>query len=256
MCLQKVTAIEKIPNSSIRSELKDDFMRFRTVNLIFILFTLMSCTQFPYRTYTEEMEEEDYSFFNPREDFPVVSGDNGRDWISEGDRIRRTPASDVFMAEEKSKRALRSELRELEYMQSDDDMDFYNAHKDKFGSASEKIFFLNLPVEERRDYLVDRGFLAPLPSKQRKSMSAQSEKVSVSNHDSSSSFSGFNDPFIVRSNDVTLGMNKSDVLESMGRPLQVEIAGNPRNENERWLYELNGASKYIYFEAGEVQGWE
>ena len=88
-------------------------------------------------------------------------------------------------------------------------------------------------------------------------MSSHPEKVSVSGHDlSSSSFSDFNDPFIIRSNDVSLGMNKNDVLESMGRPLQVEIAGNPRNENERWLYDLNGASKYIYFEAGEVQGWE
>jgi hypothetical protein len=202
------------------------------------------------------MEEEDYTFFNPREDFPVVSGDNGRDWISEGDRIRRTPASDVFMAEEKSIRALRSELRELEYRQSDDDLDLYNAHKDKFGSASEKIFFLNLPIKERRDYLVDRGFLTSQTPKTRKSLPSPSDKVLVSGIDSSFSSSVLNDPFIVRSQDVTLGMNKSDVLESMGRPLQVEIAGNPRNENERWLYDLNGASKYIYFEAGEVQGWE
>ena len=42
----------------------------------------------------------------------------------------------------------------------------------------------------------------------------------------------------------------------MGKPMRVEIAGNPRYENERWLYRMNGASKYIYFESGQVQGWE
>jgi hypothetical protein len=51
-------------------------------------------------------------------------------------------------------------------------------------------------------------------------------------------------------------MSKTQVLQSWGEPARVDIAGNPSNENERWLYSMNGASKYIYFEAGEVQGWE
>jgi hypothetical protein len=62
--------------------------------------------------------------------------------------------------------------------------------------------------------------------------------------------------FRARNDEVAIGMRKPDVLDSLGKPLRVEIAGNPRHENERWLYRLNGAPKYIYFEAGEVQGWE
>ncbi len=231
-------------------------MKIRTGIVFIFLLASFGCTQIPYRTYTDEMELEDYSFFNPRQDFPVVGGDNGRDWITEGERMQRTPAADVYMAEEKSSRALRSELRELEYMQSDADLDLYNAHKEKFRSASEKIYFLNLPVEERRDYLVDRGFLPLQTPKERRLPPQSSHMVLANSSESVKSYGDFSDPFVVRSNDVTLGMRKNDVLESMGSPLQVEIAGNPRNENERWLYELNGASKYIYFEAGEVQGWE
>ena len=202
------------------------------------------------------MENEDYSFFNPREDFPVVGGDNGRDWISEGQRIQRTPAADVIMAEERSARALKSELRELESLQSDEDLEFYDKHKDKFSSASEKIYFLNLPPDERKDYLVDRGFLLPYPAKHRSHILNKVAQVSPVDTVDNDYPSEYSDPFVLRRNDVMLGMNKGDVLESIGKPVRVEIAGNPRNENERWLYEMNGASRYIYFESGEVHGWE
>ena len=202
------------------------------------------------------MENEDYSFFNPREDFPVVGGDNGRDWISESQRIQRTPAADVIMAEERSARALKSELRELESLQSDEDLEFYDKHKDRFSSASEKIYFLNLPPEERKDYLVDRGFLSSQSAKYRSHILNQGAKVSTLYSGDNDYSAEYSDPFVLRRNDVMLGMNKGDVLESIGKPVRVEIAGNPRNENERWLYETNGASRYIYFESGEVHGWE
>ncbi len=51
-------------------------------------------------------------------------------------------------------------------------------------------------------------------------------------------------------------MSKNDIVASLGKPARVEIAGNPSYENERWVYQFNGSSKYIYFESGVVQGWE
>jgi outer membrane protein assembly factor BamE (lipoprotein component of BamABCDE complex) len=51
-------------------------------------------------------------------------------------------------------------------------------------------------------------------------------------------------------------MSKSDVMNHLGHPTRVEVAGNPSYENERWLYTRNGASNYVYFEAGHVEGWE
>lgn len=55
---------------------------------------------------------------------------------------------------------------------------------------------------------------------------------------------------------VGMGMTKEEVMDQLGRPTKVEVAGNPENENERWGYLANGAMKYIYFESGYVEGWE
>ena len=62
--------------------------------------------------------------------------------------------------------------------------------------------------------------------------------------------------FGLRKSNAVTGMSKSDVMNNWGEPRRVEIAGNPSFENERWLYSVNGATKYIYFESGRVQGWE
>ena len=61
-----------------------------------------------------------------------------------------------------------------------------------------------------------------------------------------------------------LGMQKNRVKHRLGAPNQVEVAGNPKYGNERWIYEtsvptLDGyykEKKIIYFESGTVVGWE
>lgn len=63
---------------------------------------------------------------------------------------------------------------------------------------------------------------------------------------------------------IRLGMNRSIVQRQMGQPSFVEVAGNPQLGNERWVYEtkvptLRGyykERKIIYFERGNVVGWE
>lgn len=63
---------------------------------------------------------------------------------------------------------------------------------------------------------------------------------------------------------VRLGMQKTKVQLHMGQPTFVEVAGNPKYGNERWIYErsiptMDGyytEKKVIYFEAGSVVGWE
>jgi hypothetical protein len=50
-------------------------------------------------------------------------------------------------------------------------------------------------------------------------------------------------------------MQKSTVISSWGRPVKVEIAGDPRNENEKWSFSENGKMRHVYFESGVVQGW-
>ncbi len=207
-------------------------------NLIFTIFFILpfGCTQFQTgRTYLSEMEHDDSSFFNPREDFPVVAGDNGKWWMDEEERLARTPASEDEIQESRYSRSLKNELRQLENLQSEENLAFYNQYENKLGSTSEKIYFLELPPYERKEYLKLKGII----TEQRAPAFTAHEKI-----------------FAVKKNDVLIGMNKNDVLDSLGKPLRVEVAGNPRYENERWLYQMNGASKYIYFESGQVQGWE
>jgi hypothetical protein len=205
--------------------------------LLTLLITLpVGCSHMQMgRTFMAAIESEDSQYFEPRSDFPVVAGDTGHDWDSESETRSRNPASEYNSLDDRRSRALKQELRALESRQSDDHLEFYEKHKHQFSTTSEKIYFLQLPPGERREYLLSRGFIP---------------------EDRVASFSTEERSFAVSKQDILMGMTKSDVMESWGNPLRVEVAGNPRNENERWLYKMNGASKYIYFESGQVQGWE
>ncbi len=208
-----------------------------TKNLAFLLLImgLTSCSQFmSHRDYVAEMERDDSSFFHPREDFPVVAGDTGRDWESSSDRKKRTPASVEEIQDNKSRRFLTHELRKLESQQSDNALELYDKNKHHFKTTSERIYFLKLSQFERKDYLASRGFLKE---------EAPSHKP-------------YEQMFAMRDSNVESGMTKTQVMQSWGQPSRVEVAGNPSYENERWLYSVNGATKYIYFESGRVRGWE
>lgn len=202
-----------------------------------MLVSAASCSQFlTHRDYLSEMQHDDSTFFKPREDFPVMAGDTGRDWETNADRMSRTPASVSDLQEEKSRSFLQHELKDLERNQSEEATKLYDNHKHKLTTTSERIYFLKLSQFERKDYLESRGFL--------KSKSATQEPE------------GYREMFGVRETHVSEGMTKSDVESNWGSPSRVEVAGNPSYENERWQYVINGAMKYIYFEAGRVQGWE
>ena len=66
------------------------------------------------------------------------------------------------------------------------------------------------------------------------------------------------------SNDIQLGMPKSRVERTLGYPQEIQVAGNPKYENEKWVYvrrvpTLHGEfteEKVMYFEGGRLVGWE
>lgn len=200
-----------------------------------VLLLFSACAEFPTgRTYLSEMEHDDSTFYRPDEDFPVVGGDDAIAGMSMNNyRRTRMPRSEDEKSVDRETQVLRAELKALEGAQSEDELEFYQRHKKKFANTSEKIYFLKLPRGERQQYLQDRGFIE----------SPRRAPASVGS-------------YTPRRNEVFMGMTKNDVMGSLGRPARVEIAGNPSNENERWLYNYNGSSKYIYFESGVVQGWE
>ena len=202
-----------------------------------LLLSATGCTQFHTgRSFLSAMENDDSRFFHPSDDFPVVAGDSGRFWNTDDEQKRRTPASEQDLVQSRSQRLLSQELRDLEQSESEEGQNFYENHRHQLQTTSEKIYFLKLPHHERRDYLMSRGFIKEQASTQ---VLAQPERM-----------------FGLRKQEIQIGMTKTDVAASWGKPVKVEFAGNPQNENERWLYKMNGAPKYIYFEAGQVQGWE
>jgi hypothetical protein len=207
--------------------------------LLVLSLVLPACTQFQSnRSYLTEMEHDDSSYFEPGEDFPVMVGDTGRTWRSNKELRSRTPASSEDLADRRTRSTLNSELKRLEEAQSETSMAQYEKVEKKFNNASEKIYFLKLSPAERQDYLESRGF-------------SQSPTQTVRDR-----IQNANQRFHERSSGISFGMSKDDVRYNYGQPVRVEVAGNPSNENERWVYNLNGATKYIYFEGGRVEGWE
>lgn len=198
-----------------------------------ILLSTVGCAGFGQRSFLSDLGGEGGSYFNPRENFPVVSGDTGEEWEAEEERYRRTPATENEMAEERNRKFFQNELQDLESQQSELSTKQYERYKNRLVTTSEKIYFLKLSPHDRKEYLISRGFM---------DMSRSPASVAVSRYTSTSGLSA--------------GMSKDDVMGSWGKPTRVEIAGNPSFQNERWLYNADGASKYIYFESGKVEGWE
>jgi hypothetical protein len=210
------------------------YMRFLTfLNLLLIL---TSCAQLhTSRTYLSEMEYDDTPFFEAGSDFPVMAGDSGRVGRSTREIVERTPASEFDIAEKRERDFLKAELNTLEAAQTEHAFEEYELYRSKFKSVSEKIYFLKLKHNERRDYLLSKGLLTE---------TSYSTSAGEYVQTATSGLEGW------------LGMSKDNVLNNFGKPMRVEVAGNPSQENERWAYTHNGATKYIYFEAGQVQGWE
>lgn len=66
-----------------------------------------------------------------------------------------------------------------------------------------------------------------------------------------------------RTHDIVKGMAMTDVQSAWGQPHAVEVAGDARFGNERWIYREGLSQKWgtksarvIYFEEGRVIGWE
>ncbi len=208
-------------------------MKKRLPILSFGLSALLGgCAFVTDRTYLAEMEDDDSSLFEPREDFAVIPGDEGRVGRGPDDIRRRTPASTSELLHRREEAALARTLSRLEGEQSEAAFKHYQQHRARLATTSERIYFLQIPTErERNEYLASRGLLG----------TTQSLPQALG--------------LAAAMGELVPDMSKDEVLESWGRPERIDIAGNAAYENERWLYRRDGAVKYIYFEGGRVGGW-
>ena len=206
--------------------------------IFIILFLNAGCSSWLHqRTFLKEMDEVKDGFFIPRKDFEVISGDTGKQFRSKREIERRTPLTAKKRQKRDLNNFLSSELNDKESRLSKRESRRYRSNRELFDSDSERIYYLNLPMEDRLGYLSrKRGDLRRLDFKD----------TGYSNLERRA----------IRKRQLFVGMTKGAVRRSWGSPEKVEYAGNPRMENEKWTFYHGRSRKNVFFESGIVQGWD
>ncbi len=209
-------------------------------NLISLLIAsqLVGCAQMlQNRTFIDQMDHQTENVFVPGEDFDYVPGDAGVPHRTRDEIAMRTPASEYQGQSRAENESIYRELAFRERRLSLKERETYNFVRDQLETPSEKIYYLTLTPQERREYLESRRIEYPQVGYRRGGARGLASLQPVYR------------------NSLELGMTKDEVINAWGRPARVEVAGNPRNENERWAFYENGSIKFVYFEGGSVQGW-
>lgn len=225
--------------------------------LIFLISTLLcSCAGlFENRTFINEMEYVDQDgLFIPNENFRTVAGDTGRAYRSRREIMKRTPLDGRRKGLSLEQNSIAKELRNLERKLTNLEYQAYMEHQDALLTDSEKIYYLRLDPRERESYYRSKAFNASPKAL----LSSTSGYNTLQNYRGPSSYNkdlrNRFDSMRFRQA-IEMGMTKSMVEELWGRPSEIEVAGNPRYENERWAFFKNGKASYIYFEGGKVEAW-
>lgn len=194
-----------------------------------------SCSSFlPDRSFIEEMNRESDPFLQAGRDFPVVSGDNGEAYRSRDEIKKRTPSSERSRKQIRETESIKQELEQKEADIPEELLERYSKDKKYLPTDSDKLYYLSLDAGERSAYIrIKRQDMADDLGKNQDFVQNRS----------------------IHGGELYLGMAKSQVVQVWGKPHKVEIAGNPKHQNERWSFIEDGNVKQIYFESGKVQGW-
>ena len=188
------------------------------------------------RDFINEMNGISDGFFQAGDDFPVISGDIGKQYRSREEIIQRTPASINTYENRKIDLSLLNEREGLEQDLSLREKKEYLIDRKYLSTESEKIYYLGLNSRERKHYV---------------SIKANFNSNMESNYIVKAITRGE-----LRSKNINIGMSKKDVIDQWGNPSQVEFAGEPHYQNEKWTFRSTGLEKTLYFENGLVKGWE
>ncbi|WP_127717960.1 hypothetical protein [Halobacteriovorax sp. HLS] len=209
----------------------------RLGTLLVLLVITSSCTQLlTNRSFIDEMEHETDSFWVAGRDFEQTAGDTGRAHRTREEVMKRTPLDGATKEEVEQMSSVQKELSRKVNGLSDEQYTQYQSVIDYLNSDSEKIYYLNLSAYERESYVQSKMFSVYKENIRRPASHEFGYKTAVA-------------PTVL------VGMKKEDVMRSWGRPAQVDVAGDPKYENERWSFYDNGEVKQVYFENGKVSGW-
>jgi hypothetical protein len=167
-------------------------------------------------------------------DFRVVGGDSGSAFRTRDEIAKRTPASDRKKKSTIEEKSLKDELLQKEGMLSENEMADYTRDSKYLPSESDKLYYLSLSNSEKAIYIGTK--------KQEYIDDFGNGKDLAKNRS-------------VHAAEIKAGMSKDEVVKLWGRPAKIQIAGNPKFQNELWHFNEDGTVKNVYFEDGKVNGW-
>ncbi|EQC47186.1 hypothetical protein [Bacteriovorax sp. Seq25_V] len=188
------------------------------------------------RSFLDEMENEGEQYLVPGQHFSRVSGDSEKSAYPERAMFERTPDKESVYPEMTERQRIAAELKGKLATLTPQQRNWFDEHEDLFQSDSQKVYFLSLADGERDEYLAN--ITGKVIGQQARRAPSSIVKYSPRG-----------------GREVMLGMDKAQVVQLWGNPHQVDVAGNPRLENERWTFYEQGVKKYIYFARGKVEGW-
>lgn len=199
---------------------------FWCVGVVFIV--LSSCTMLDSTTFRNRLAVRDGRM--PEQNIPRTTGDPP-DSYSEDELAKQSMYYPKHLRSRQDY-YLEQELGALVHQASPEDQALYQAYSNDLPSLSEKIYFLRLPsTYEKQAYLRSKGLMRGSTLDIYHQLTSQKRPV------------------------LRPGMTKEDILMTWGRPVRREVAGQARQENERWSFDTPEGTKYIYFENGRVSGW-
>lgn len=205
-----------------------------------IFLICSGCAFMEDRTFITEMEHETDGVFVAGRDFRTVPGDSGKAYRSQEDIMMRTPATEMTREQRLEYKSMQSELSAKEETLKGYDKELYDSVNPYFESIEERLYYLSLSPQEREQWVEYRQMSVSRPVKSYRPLTREIASI---------------DPMGMSDRQIVQGMSKQDVINIWGRPARVEVAGDPRNQNERWSYNNNGSSQQVYFENGTVAGW-
>lgn len=186
------------------------------------------------RSYIAQMEQDDSRFFMAGRDFPVMSGDTGNPYRTKEEIKKRTPASVREQKAQKEELSLKQELAQKEESMSEFEMAEYARDSKYLPSESDKLYYLSLSDSEKAVYI-------------------QTKKDEYNqDHGAGKDLAKERS---IHAPEIYLGMSKDEVIQKWGRPTRIQIAGNPKYQNELWLFSEDGSYRQVFFESGRVNGW-
>jgi len=223
------------------------------IKILLLLSLISSCAMLDHRSFEDEMDHETDGAFIPGEDFDVIAGDTGRAYRTREEVLERTPMSESQKYTLNEEKILAEELAEKESSLDEDELSRYTNIEPLLKNPSERMYYLGLANAERADYISSkREYNENLKENTNRALLPQTipnTRKKAGRGIASMDPAGYSD------NSIAKGMTKDEVLRNWGRPSNVNYAGNASQQNERWFYFRNGSKRYVFFEAGIVDGW-